>query len=71
MSFHEGEGVMDPRIAAEWALKKACISVRRHGSCDHPPCWEAKEVHEWLKSAVRLDDTSPDGDPVKGWLIPD
>ncbi len=62
---------MEPNAAAEWVLKRACGPCRKNNSCNHKACIEAKEIHDMLKSAVRVTDKISDGRQIKGWLIPE
>ena len=62
---------MEPDIAAEWVLKRACGPCRKNDSYEHPACIAAKEIHDMLKSAIRLNETMANGSQVNGWLIPD
>ena len=62
---------MEPDIAAEWVLQRACGPCRKSGSYAHKACIEAKEIHDLLKSAIRVDETVTKGHQIKGWLIPD
>lgn len=62
---------MNVRSAAEWVLNRSCGPYRRDGSCDHPACAEAQEIHDLLMSAVRIDDKDSTGREIRGWLIPE
>ncbi len=62
---------MEPNTAAEWVLNRACGPCRKRNSYEHKGCTEAKEIHDMLKSAVRVNETVTNGDQIKGWLIPD
>lgn len=62
---------MEPNTAAEWALKRACGPCRKNDSYEHKGCIEAKEIHDMLKSAIRINETMTNGGQIKGWLIPD
>jgi len=62
---------MEPDTAAEWVLKRACGPCRKTDSYEHKGCIEAKEIHDMLKSAVRVDEKMSNGNRIKGWLIPD
>lgn len=62
---------MNLNTAADWALMRACGPFRKDGVCDHKACSEAKEIHDWLKSALRVDEEASNGDKIRGWLIPD
>lgn len=62
---------MEPKTAAVWVLKRACGPCRKNESYEHKGCIEAKEIHDMLKSAVRVNEETSYGDRIKGWLIPD
>jgi len=62
---------MELEAAAEWVLKRACGPYRKNGSCEHKACIEAKEIHDWLKSAIRVNEKMANGERIKGWLIQD
>jgi len=64
-------GDMNPEIAAEWALKRACGPCRKNESYEHKGCVEAKEIYDMLASALRVDEPISNGKRIKGWLIPD
>lgn len=61
---------MEPEVAAEWVLKRACATCRKNESYDHPGCIIAREIYELLKSAKRVDHKLSNGDRIRGWLIP-
>ncbi len=67
----DGRCVMNVKSAAEWVLLRACGPYRKSGSCEHPACTEAQEIHDLLISAVRIDDKDSTGRTIRGWLIPD
>jgi hypothetical protein len=62
---------MDLNTAAKWVLKRACRPCRRNDAYEHKACIEAKEIHDMLKSAFRVNARIAHGNPVKGRLIPD
>jgi hypothetical protein len=62
---------MEPTAAAEWVLKRACGPCRKNDSYEHKGCIEAKEIHDMLKSAVRVNDKISNELQIKGWLIPE
>jgi len=62
---------MEPKTAAEWVLKRACRPCRKNDSYAHKACIEAKEIYDMLSSAVKVDAKVPNGDRIKGWLIPE
>ncbi len=62
---------MNPEIAAEWALQRACGPCRKNQSYEHKGCIEAKEIYDMLASAVRVDEPMTNGKRIRGWLIPD
>jgi hypothetical protein len=62
---------MEPKEIAEWALKRACGPCRKSDAYEHKGCIEAKEIHDWLSSAVKIDGQSSNGQRISGWLIPE
>jgi hypothetical protein len=62
---------MEPGAIAEWVLKRACRPCRKNDSYHHKACIEAKDIHDVLKSAIRVNETTTNGGQIKGWLIPD
>lgn len=62
---------MEPQVVEDWVLKRACGHCRKNEFCEHKDCIEAKEIHNMLMSAVKVNEETSNGDRIKGWLIPD
>ncbi|MBI4962928.1 MAG: hypothetical protein HY913_06620 [Desulfomonile tiedjei] len=56
---------------AEWARMRACGPCRKSESYEHPACFEAKQIHDHLQTAIRIEQVDVGGKLLAGWLIPD